>query len=212
MKDIRPSYTDNVTVIKTRLFNNGANATDGSVSSYDLDLRTKYGATLFVQLGRSPMTDTDYGLKIRVFPLFDLGSGIFLQHPYGKLLEANPFFSKQLTISSATAGLKVIGVSGTPNSAFQVGTYVYLTNGVNSTQDEVCKISKVATSQINVDAPLQYSRSGGLAYSSADVFAPLALEGGMVHRVIADFGAPQLGSGIAYANVMAQIYEGDLVT
>jgi sporulation protein YlmC with PRC-barrel domain len=210
---ISPKYTDNILLFKNKIVNLGGNVA-GQVFNVELDLTTKYGAVLFIQVGRETTVDIsdeiqDEGLLISIRRLYSY-SGNKLDHPAGHFFRMRNDIVIMQNVASGVIGNNVIALTTLP--ACLPGEYVYFRGSSDSsfTNFEIAKVLKVIGNNVTFDAPLFINHTGDVMFTHADVLTPLTIQGGAIWRITFDYGAAQLPDAIAVVRCMAQTYDADM--
>lgn len=186
-----PTYTQNVT--PTGLTTGGQVVAVGATARGTLDLRVKFGAWVQIALGRGGTTAITNALNIRCRRIDNGGAS-----PVGLQTAPLPPLASSLTAANSTtvasdsaSGQAVLHL--TSGTGFAAGQIICVQDsGGGITRLEFATISKVATNDLTLDAPLRYLHTAVQAdtvRNQADLFAPIWLEGGALWEVVFDYGA-----------------------
>ena len=205
MATATPNWTDNVSIIAASTLAAG-NKTRGT-----LDLRSKFGAFLFVRLGRKGSTAPASAIQVQVRRVLnnDAAGGI---HPASPVPLAGSVSTGQATTVNAdsASGQSVLNVASVTN--FAAGDVICIYDS-GFTRLEFQRVSKVSGSTLVLDDNLGYTHTAAQADNVtriADVFPPIWLHGGTLWEVVVDYGAS--GSGADYVvQVLGQTYDSDTV-
>src|SRR5438067_5716584 len=189
MATATPNWTDNVSVIAA------ATLTAGNKTRGTIDLRSKFGAFLFVRLGRKGATAPGSAIQVQVRRVLnnDAAGGI---HPGAAIpLAGNTSTGQATTVSSDSAsGQNVLNVASVTNFAAADTICIYDSSFARL---EFHRVSKVSGSTLVLDDNLGYSHTAAQADNvtrMADVFSPLWLNGGSLWETVVDYGGTGTGS------------------
>jgi len=206
MATATPVWTDNVGVIAAATLAAG-NKTRGT-----LDLRTKFGAMLFVRLGRKGSTAPASAIQTQIRRVLnnDGAGGI---HPGAPIPLAGTTSTGQSTTvnSDSNSGQNVLNVASITNFAAGDVICIYDTSFARL---EFHRVSKVSGSTLVLDDNLGYTHTAAQADNvtrMADVFAPVWLNGGSLWEVVVDYGASASGSDYVI-ECKAQTYDSDTIS
>jgi hypothetical protein len=186
----------------------------GSTARGTLDLRTAFGAYLFVKVGRGGTTaiagGTLVGVKVQVRRVLNndtaMPGGV---HPAGSpaLLSG--------TVAAAATTVAADSAAGQPNlnvaliTGFASEDVICIQDaGGGVTRLEFHRVSKTATGILTLDRNLQFAHTAAQAdtvRNQASVFSPIWLLGGSLWECIVDYGDATAGESITY-QVLSQTY------
>lgn len=211
---VTPVFTDNVSIITTVL---GL----GNVSSQNTyDLRTAFGAYLFVKLGRGGTTALTNPLVVRISRVLNNNvAAIGIIHPVGlpqfnsQTAAANS--TTQSVTTASTAGTNTLNVASI--TGFAAGDLICIQDGAGtSTRLEWQRVSKTSGTVLTLDDNLVFThttaQSGGqdTVRNKADVFAPVWLPGGSLWEVIFDYGNGGAGDSMT-CQALGQTYASEQI-
>ena len=206
MASAAPVWTDNASVITAATLAAG-NKTRGTI-----DLRSKFGAFLFVRLGRKGATAPGSAIQVQVRRVLnnDAAGGI---HPGAAIPLAGGTGTGQSTTVNAdsNSGQNVLNVASVTN--FAAGDIICLYDA-SFARLEFHRVSKVSGSTLVLDDNLGYTHTAAQADNvtrMADVFAPLWLHGGSLWEIVVDYGGTGTGSDYV-VEAKAQTYDSDAIT
>lgn len=207
MARARPTWTDNVSVIAA------AALALGSTTRGTLDLRTKYGAYLFLRIGRGGTTALTNGVSVLARRLInnDAAGGA---HPVDiELLGSYAAASSTTVASDSASGQATLNVASV--SGFVAGDLVCIQDsGGGVTRLEWHRVAKTATGILTLDRPLQYTHTAGQAdtvRNKADVFPPQWINGGALYEIVFDYGDDSAGESVT-VQALAQTLDDQLVS
>ena len=205
MATATPVWTDNVSVIAAATLAAG-NKTRGT-----LDLRSKFGAMIFLRLGRKGATAPASAIQAQIRRVInnDGAGGI---HPGAPIPLAGSTSTGQSTTvnSDSNSGQNVLNVASVTNFAAGDMICIYDTSFARL---EFHRVSKVSGSTLVLDDNLGYTHTAAQADNvtrMADVFAPVWLNGGSLWEVVVDYGASASGSDYV-VECKAQTYDSDTI-
>ena len=194
MATVTPVFTDNVSVIAA------ATLAKGAVSRGTIDLRTKYGAWLFMKIGRGGTTALTNGIDI--FARRVLNNDVATpggRHPAGiQLAMAAP-----TTACNGNTTVAATSVAGQNElfiaiANFAVGDLICITDAAYTRLEwgRISKLTVAVGTGVTLSAPLQYTHTLAQAdtvRNKADVLTPLWIDGGSLWEVIFDYGDDEIG-------------------
>ena len=205
MATATPVWTDNVSVIAA------ATLAAGSKTRGTIDLRAKFGAMLFLRLGRKGATAPASAIQAQIRRVLnnDGAGGI---HPGAPIPLAGSTTTGQSTTVSAdsASGQNVLNVASVTN--FAAGDVICIYDS-GFARLEFHRVSKVSGSTLVLDDNLGYSHTAAQADNVtriADVFAPVWLNGGSLWEIVVDYGASATGSDYV-VECRAQTYDSDTI-
>jgi hypothetical protein len=203
MSTTTPSFTDPTTVVAD------GTLAKGSISSGTLNLAAKFGAWLFLAIGKGGTTGLSNGCAVLVRRTLNAGGTI---HPCLPSRQQNTTTVNGNTTvnSTSNSGQNVLNVASVTN--FAAGDVICIQDsGGGVTRLEFARVSKVSGSTLVLDDNLQYTHTAAQAdtvRNKADVFTPLWLAGGCTWEVIFDNGAETTADNITI-RAQAQTYNSD---
>lgn len=199
-----PQWSDNIIVVPAQTMARTANPVRGT-----LDLRGKYGAYLYLKIGRGGTTAITNGVDLLVRRVVNNGTQgtVAAVHPGGVSLLSSTTAASATTCatSDSPAGGYVLNVASVTGFASE-DIICIQDSGGGVTRLEWARVSKTATGVITVDSPLLFSHTAAGAdtvRNKADVFDPIWLDGGSLWEVIFDQGNASGGTSEAIT-LMAQ--------
>ena len=214
---VTPVWTDAVVVIAPQKISAAAASVRGTI-----DLRTKFGARLFIKLGRLTTTVLAASINIYVRPVFNNGTAGGMTnniagaiHPTIYDLQSQIAVTVCPTVATTdrAAGDKLITLSA--GTSMAEGDVICISNsgGTTFTRTEFNIISKVSGADITLVNGLEYAHTSAQAdivSRLADVFRPIPLAGGSLYEVIIDYSRSATGGDVV-AMCHAQTYDSQLV-
>lgn len=204
MATFTPVWTDNVSVVAAQVMALGSNPVLGT-----LDLRNKYGAYLFIKIGRGGTTALTNGIDVFVRRVINTTGGV---HPSGRKLTGQYFAASSTTVSSdSNSGQNSLIVLST--TGFVAGDIICIQDFDGGfTRLEWHRVSKSSAGLLTLDRPLQFTHTAVQAdtvRNKADVMSPIWLEGGSLYEVIFDYGDDSTGEPVTI-QAIAQTYDSDI--
>lgn len=206
MGTITPTWADNVSVVSAQVL------ARGSTVRGTLDLRSKFGAKLFVRVGRGGTAALTNGVDILVRALINNGSAGG-EHPGAvAAIRTGTNAANSTTVSSdSNSGQAVLTVaSGTGFAADQI--ICIQDSGGGVTRLEFHRISKISGGTITLDRNLGYNHTSAQAdtvRNQAHVNAPIWIPGGSLYEVIFDYGDDAAGDSVT-VQALAQTFDSEL--
>lgn len=183
-----------------------ATATVGTRST--LDLRTAWGAWVFVRIGRRVVTALTVAARVVIRPTIN---GDTIIHPGQSMdrVSSTAAAGAKTTLSGATS----IGAQSIPLTSatgFAAGDIICLhSDDTSAARVEFARVSSVSGSNLIPDSPLKLAHSSADACSNgADVFARMFIPGGSTYEIFAENGAS--GQSLVF-EVQAQTYPSDSI-
>lgn len=211
---VTPSFTDNVSVVAAAVLARGATAR-GTV-----DLRSKFGAYLFVKIGRGGTTGLTNGVDvlIRRMPNNGAASTVGGKHPAGiALLSSTVACNGNTTIAGSNANAGDVEIHTASVSNFVVGDIICIQDGdAGVTRLEWARVSKLTVASgtgLTLDSPISFTHTTAQAdtvRNKSDAFAPVWLAGGSTYEVIFDYGDDAAGESVT-VQAVAQTYDSDSI-
>lgn len=207
MATTTPQFTDNVSVVPAQLLAVGS----GNVVKGTLDLRNKFGALLFLRVGRTGTDALSDGVSIQVRPTLN---NDVIGHPVGisRLTSAAAASGTTVSIDSANGQRTLNVVSAT---GFAAGDIIAIQDsGGGVTRLEWARVSKKNPANLILDRDLQFTHTAVQAdtvHNEADTFAPIWLSisaGGALWEIIFDYGDDLVGDSVV-VEAKAQTYDSD---
>lgn len=203
---LTPVWTDNVSVIAAAVL------ARGSTTRGTLDLRAKFGARLFIRMGRGGTTGLTNGVDVLVRALVNNGAagGASPAAVIPLLSQTAAGASTTVAADSASgqAALNVALITG-----FAAGDLICVQDAdAGVTRLEFHRISKTATGVLTLDRNLDYTHTAAQAdtvRNKADAWTPW-LPGGALYEVVLDYGDDAAGDAVT-VGVIAQTYDSDAV-
>jgi len=206
MPSVTPVWTDNLAVIAP------VTISAGNTARATLDLRAKFGAMLFIRLGRKGSAAPSVSIKVQIRRVVNNGAAGGA-HPGAVVPLASGTTTGAATTVNAdsAAGQPVLNVASV--TGFVAGDIVCLYDAAFA-RLEFARVSKVVASTLVMDSPLGFARTAAQADNvtrQADVFAPVWLHGGALWEAVIDYGAATSGADYV-AQALAQVYESDTIS
>jgi hypothetical protein len=204
---VTPNWTDHTSVISAQTL------ARGSTLRGTLNLKTKFGAKLFVRLGRGGTTALTNGVNVQIRALANDGTNN-VPHPgeVVPLLSSTAAASSTTVSSDSASGQAALNVSS--STGFAAGDTICIQDsGGGVTRLEFAKVSKTATGVLTLDSNLIFTHTAAQAdtvRNKADIFAPVWLDGGSLYEVIVDYGDDTAGEAVT-VQVYAQTYDSDTI-
>lgn len=201
MATIAPTlWTDNVVVVASAALALGGQARG------TLDLRAKFGAYLFVRIGRGGVNALTDGIDVLVRRTLNNGA-IIHPGPHVALLSSAAAASATTVNVDSAAGQRALNVALI--TGFAAGDVMVI--GPGTAREEYARVSKTAAGVLTVDDNLQFTHTAVQAdpvRNKADVFSPVWLPGGALYEVVFDYGNDASGDS-AQVEAKAQTYDSD---
>ena len=205
MATATPIWTDNVSVIAA------ATLTAGQRTRGTLDLRTKFGAFLFVRMGRKGTAAPSSAIQVQIRRVLnnDAAGGI---HPAsGSPLQSGTAAGTATTVNlDSNAGQNLLNV--TSNAGFAAGDVVCIYDAA-FTRLEFHRVSKIAPNALALDDNLGFTHTAAQADNvtrHAEVYPPVWLQGGTLWELVIDYGAATTGADYVVES-RAQVYDSDSI-
>lgn len=208
MATVTPSWTDNVAVVADAVL------ARGSTTRGTLDLRAKFGAMLFIAIGRGGTTGLTNGVDVLIRRVLN-NDGAGGVHPAAippllSSIAAGISSTVNVDSNSGQAELKVASIA-----SIAVGDILCIQDsGGGVTRLEWARVSKLTVGSgtgVTLDRNLSYSHTSAQAdtvRNKSDVFAPIWMEGGSLYEVIFDYGDDAAGDSVT-VRAKAQTYDSD---
>lgn len=210
---VTPTFTDNVSVVAAAVL------AKGSTARGTVDLRLKFGAYLFLKIGRGGTTAITAAVRVQIRRMLNNGAASTVGgvHPGGiALLSSTEACNYNSTVNvNAGAGdveLKTVNIT---NAA--VDDIICIQDaGGGVTRLEWARISKLTVGSgtgVTLDSPLLFAHTSVQAdtvRNKADAFAPIWLGGGSLWEVIFDYGSEASAESVTI-QAMAQTYDSDSI-
>ena len=203
-----PSFTDTGTTVVA-----GATVANGATARGTIDLRSKYGAWLFIRVAwlgtTAPGTQA---LDILVRRTINNNGN---EHP-GAVVSRKTTVKNGSTITSIATNANSSAGATTQTTAsawtgIVAGDIIFIGGNAGTVTGtaEWARVSKISGTTLTVDAPfIGAHTSGDTVVNGSDCFAPMWLAGGSVYEVICDYGANAAGSSV-YFEALAATYNSD---
>ena len=205
MATATPVWTDNVSVISA------ATLAAGSRTRGTIDLRSKFGAFLFVRLGRKGATAPASAIQVQIRRVLnnDAAGGI---HPGAPIPLAGSATTGHATTVNAdsASGQNVLNVAAV--TGFAAGDTITIYDS-GFARLEFHRVSKVSGSTLVLDDNLGFTHTAAQADNvtrMADVYPPVWLAGGSLWEAVADYGASASGADYV-VEARAQTYDSDAI-
>jgi hypothetical protein len=201
-----PAWNDYQTVVAAQVMARAATPVRGT-----LDLRSKYGAFIFIKIGRGGTTALTNGVDVLIRRVLNNGvAAVGGVHPIGiPLLSSTAAAASKTVGADAAAGATSLTVSPDATSLAAGDIICIQDSGGGVTRLEWARISKISGSVLTLDAPLQFAHTLAQAdtvRNKSDVFEPIWVDGGSLYSVIFDYGDDAAGDSVTI-QAMAQIWD-----
>jgi hypothetical protein len=198
MADSRPSWTDTgIEVVSPVALGRG------EVERGTIDLREKFGARLFLGVGRGGTTALTNGVGVLIRPMVDGGDVIFQAPAAAYLSDIAAAYAKQIdNVAGYAAGTSAFVTDGTGTPAgddkicFWGKTAVQL-DGVALPDLEFARVSKFASTTMTVDSPCKIAKVDNELYTNQANCWSVWCPGGCVYEVVFDYGDDAAGEAVA---------------
>ena len=182
MASVVPVWTDNVSVIPAQT------VAFGNIVRGTLDLRQKFGAMLFVRLGRKGTAAPPVSIKVQIRRMLNNGAAGG-QHPGASIPLSGTTSTGHATAVNAdsAAGQSILNVASVTGFLPNENICIY---DAALSRLEFARVSHVAGSTLVLDSPLGFAHTAAQADNvtrQADVFSPAWLHGGALWEVIVDY-------------------------
>lgn len=211
---VTPVYTDNVSVVAAQVLARGSRARG------TLDLRTKYGAWLFVKIGRGGTTALTNGVDVLVRRVLNNDvAAAGARHPGGiQLTMSAPTTAcngNTTVAGTSAAGQNEVITASVAN--FAAGDLICVQDaGGGVTRLEWARVSKTTISAgtgLTLDAPLHFAHTlaqGDTVRNKADALSPVWMDGGALWEVCFDYGDDAAGDS-ATVQALAQTMDSQTI-
>lgn len=174
-----------------------------------LDLRTALKAFLFVIAARQGTTSlTGNPLQIVVRPTYGDVAERSPVDCYGRSAVTTAACNSTTTSTTMTAGSTT---SITVSSATGIAVDTLLGIEVGTSNFEVVRVSKVASTTITFDAPVIKSHSGTVTVTTLAEAWTIELPGGAKYEIVTEYGGASAGSTYD-VKIIAQVHDYDVIT
>lgn len=187
----------------------------GSTVRGTLDIRSKFGAYLFLKLGRGGTTALTNGVDVMARRLVgNAAATVGYENPAGTpaLLSQNAAASGTTVSTDSNSGQAALNVASI--TGFAAGDIIAIQDsGGGVTRLEYHRVSKTATGILTLDRNLVFTHTAAQAdtvRNKADVWAPLWLPGGALWEVIFDYGDDAAGESVT-VQALAQTYDSETI-
>lgn len=203
MANTTPVFTDYVSVLAAQTL------ARGSVANATIDLKSRFGASLFLQIGRGGTNALTNGILVGIRKLANDGTNdLPFPGDYWTMLSGTAAANGTTVNADSAAGQKALNVASI--TGFAAGDIVCVTDAAFARM-EFCKVSKTAAGILTMDRNLIFTHTAAQAdpvRNKADCFGPVPLEAGSVYEVIVDYGDDAAGDT---ANIRSYItrYDSD---
>jgi len=201
-----PVWTDAVVVVAPQKVTPGTGGT--GVIRGTIDLRAKFGARLFLKIGRLTTTALAAGINVYIRPVFNNGTAGGMVgniagaiHPTTFNLQSQTGTTVCPTVATTNrnAGDKIITLSS--SASMTEGDVICISDsgGTTFTRTEFNIITRVSGSDIYLVNGLEYAHTtaqADIVSRLADVFSPLMLAGGSLYEVIFDYTRSTTGGDV----------------
>ena len=200
-----PTWTDNVSVLAP------TTVAALGLARGTIDLRSKAGAYLFGWIGRKATTVLAAAIQVEVRRVLNNGAATTggTGGAGGASFASSVAVTNVTTVNvDGTAGGTTIGVASATGIVAGDLLCVY---DASFTRLEFARVSKVVSTTVTVDAPLQFahtSAQGDAVTRLADRFGPAYLAGGSLYEVVFDYGGSATGGDVVVL-AKAQTYDSD---
>lgn len=214
MPSVTPVYTDNVAVVSAAVL------ARGSTTRGTLDLRAKFGAFLFIKIGRGGTTALTNGVDVLIRRVLNNdGASAGAAHPAGMpaLLSSTTAASSTTVDADSNSGQATLNVAST--TGFAAGDIVCIQDsGAGVTRLEWQRVSKVtnpgASGELVFDRDMTFTHTGAQAdtvRNKSDVFTPIWMPGGSLWSVVFDYGDDSAGESVT-VQALAQTLDSESIT
>jgi hypothetical protein len=209
---VTASFTDNVSVVAAAVL------ARGSTARGTLDLRAKFGAYLFIKIGRGGTTALTNGVDVLLRRMLNNGAAgtVGGVHPAGiPLLSSTVACNGNTTIAGTNVAAGDVEIHTAAVTNFAAGDLICIQDaGGGVTRLEWARVSKLTVASgtgLTLDSPVLFAHTTAQAdtvRNKADVFAPVWLAGGSLYEVIFDYGDDAAGESVT-VSALAQSYDSD---
>lgn len=197
---ITPTWSDNVTVLAIGAINRNTVSRTAPI-----DLRTKWGAMLFVRIGRGGTTALTTGVAVIARRTIN-NNGI--EHVGGAAASFLGQTAAAIGTTCAAAGNNagVTSLVVASSASFAVGDLIWVASAAPANTDsEWCRVSQITdATHLLLDAPTKFAHNNvaHTVRNKSDLYT-IWLEGGATYELIIDYGTSTTGEAIT-AEVWAQ--------
>lgn len=178
-----PVFTSAVLLARTAL-------TSGNTLRTILDLTGKYGADLWVLIGRQ--STTAYGSNppsVIIRPTYSTDTKRVPGDVYGR--PCNSTTAVAPTLSSGITGGSSTALALSAGTSFAADQIIAIETGTSSV--EFGRVSKVVSNTVTLDAPVAASHSSGVTVTNYAESMYFSLPGGRQYEIIVDYGNSSSG-------------------
>lgn len=211
---VTPNFTDLVSVLSAQVLARGSTAR-GTINLGGGGTSMKFGAYLFIKMGRGGTTALSAGMDILVRRVLNndtaAAGGVHPAAMPALLSSTAAAAGTTVNVDSAAgqAALNVASITG-----FAAGDIICIQDsGGGVTRLEWHRVSKTATGILTLDRNLQFAHTAAQAdtvRNKSDVFGPIWVPGGSLYEVIFDYGSQSTGDS-ATLQCLAQSYDSESV-
>jgi hypothetical protein len=194
-----PSWTDTGTTVVSPVA-----LGRGGVRRGTIDLRTKFGAYLFLGVGRGGTTALTNGVNVEVRRMLNNGGMQFPAAPhFAALTNTDAAYAKQINnvggYASETSAFAVDG-TGTPAADEDLcfwGTTAVQADGTALPSLEFLRVSKFSSPTVTVDSPCKVAKINDELFTNKANCWAVWCPGGCVYEAIFDYGDDAAGEAVA---------------
>lgn len=209
---ITPVWTDAVVVVTPTKISAAGASVRGTI-----DLRSKFGARLFVKIGRLTTTVLAAAINVYVRPVLNngaVGSSLPFLHPTGAMFQSQTAVTVCPTVATnnQAAGSKSLDLSAGTSMAEGDVICISDSGGTTFARTEFKIVSKVSSNNLTLADGLDYAHTtaqADIVSRLADVFSPIFLAGGSLWEVVFDYSRSATGGDVVVM-AHAQTYDSNL--
>ncbi len=203
-----PSWTDAATAVVSPVTLGRGNVRRGTI-----DLRAKFGAYLFLGVGRGGTTALSSGVNVEIRRTLNNGGILWPVAPhFATVTDMAAAYAKQVNLSGGypvdTTALVVDG-TGTPSADEDLcfwGVTAVQTDGVALPDLEFLRVSNFSSPTLTVDSPCKKAKIDNELFTNMANGWTVWCPGGCVYEAVFDYGDDSTGEAAAVA-CYAQVYD-----
>ena len=176
----------------------------GEVERETIDLRTKFGAYLFLGVGRGGTTALTNGVNVEVRRMLNNGGVLMPGSPhFTTITDTATAFAKQINNGAGYAvGTTAFATDGTGTPAADEdlcfwGKTAVQSDGTTLPDLEFLRVSKFSSPTLTVDSPCKVAKIDNELFTNKANCWSVWCPGGCVYEVIFDYGDDAAGDAVA---------------
>jgi hypothetical protein len=206
MASATPVWTDNITLLGRTTLARGITANTST-----FDLRGKWGANVFIRIGRGGTAALSSGVVVNIRRTINGGAILQVGGSLPSLVSQTAAAVSQVCAAAGNnAGVTTLTLNAA--QTYAAGDIVFIDGSAGSGNSEWCRVAVplAAGTALILDAPTKFAHNNILdaVRNKADVFPPIWVEGGAVVELSFDHGADTTGDAVtieAFAQTMDSV-------